>query len=286
MQGEGLSVLNPRGTRTRLKWHRLRRTRDDIPFTPARLAEGLRLGASLEVDLQPHGGEAGFAVLHDDTLERETTGAGAVAGTDATALSALALRGPGGAASAERVLLLDGLCALIRAGTAHPGVRVQLDLKASADQLTASHIWSFARAVSPVAGHMILSGGDASAVARLAAAVPGLATGFDPCDDHTPQRIAGGADIDEFAASALAAAPAAAMIYLDYRAVLAALDRGRDLVAMFQQAGREVDAWTLNASDPGAAHALQRLLSLGVDQITTDEPLVMERLAEPPLTPR
>ena len=61
--------------------------------------------------------------------------------------------------------------------------------------------------------------------------------------------------------------------------MLAALGRGFDLVAMFHRAGREVDAWTLNTTAPDAEQALQRLLALGVDQITTDEPRVIERLA-------
>ncbi len=68
------------------------------------------------------------------------------------------------------------------------------------------------------------------------------------------------------------------MVYLDYHVVIAALDRGFDLVAMFHRSGCEVDAWTLNTTDPNAEDILHRLLSLGVDQITTDEPLVMEQM--------
>jgi len=277
--GEGISIRNAFGTRTRLKWHRLRRSPDDIPFTPRRLSEGLACGASLEVDLQPHGGEPGFAILHDATLDTETTGTGPVMQADARQLSKLRLRGAAGAASEEPVLLLGRLCELIVDGSAAADACVQLDLKATVDMLTAGHVECFARAVSPVAGHMILSGGDAGAVAALAEAVPGLATGFDPCDDHTPEHLAGDADVAAFVSDALAAAAGASIIYLDYRAVLAALGRGFDLVAMFHRAGREVDAWTLNTTAPDAEQALQRLLALGVDQITTDEPRVIERLA-------
>ncbi len=121
IESKGISVLNTLGRRTRLKWHRLRTTRDDIPFTPARLTEGLKWGASLEVDLQPHGGEPGFAILHDATLERETTGAGPVPLADAQFLSTLKLRAADGSASEEPVLLLDELCAVIRSGAAAPG---------------------------------------------------------------------------------------------------------------------------------------------------------------------
>ena len=73
-------------------------------------------------------------------------------------------------------------------------------------------------------------------------------------------------------ARALADAPDARVIYLDAGLVLGALERGFDLVAAFQAAGRHVDVYTIRAADaPGLAVA-RRLLALGVDQITTDDP--------------
>src|SRR4051812_13637445 len=72
----GVALLR-RGNRTLFKWHRGRRYRDDVNFSAGRIIEGLRLGASVEVDLRRHAG-GGFAVLHDATLDRETDGTGAV----------------------------------------------------------------------------------------------------------------------------------------------------------------------------------------------------------------
>lgn len=66
------------------------------------------------------------------------------------------------------------------------------------------------------------------------------------------------------------------MIYLAIPIVLAAEDHGCNLVAAFQAAGRRVDAWTMQKAD---AIILRRLLDLGVDQITTDDPVAVERLA-------
>ena len=60
------------GHRTFFKWHRGRRTITDPVFTGQRIIEGMRLGASVEVDLVRHASN-GFAVLHDETLDRETT---------------------------------------------------------------------------------------------------------------------------------------------------------------------------------------------------------------------
>jgi len=51
------------GHRTWFKWHRARRRAGDPVFTRTRILEGLRLGASIEVDLVIHGGH-GFAIVH------------------------------------------------------------------------------------------------------------------------------------------------------------------------------------------------------------------------------
>ena len=65
------------GRRTFLKWHRARRRGGDPAFTGRRILEGMAAGASVEVDLVLHADD-GFAVLHDLSLERETTGSGPV----------------------------------------------------------------------------------------------------------------------------------------------------------------------------------------------------------------
>ncbi len=72
---EAVALALP-GRSISLKWHRLRRQAADPAFMLDRLVEGMLAGASLEVDLRCHAG-GGFAVLHDERLERETTGRGA-----------------------------------------------------------------------------------------------------------------------------------------------------------------------------------------------------------------
>lgn len=69
----GLSIRD--GSRViRLKWHRLRRRLSDPLFGSDALLKGLPLGASMEIDLRVRR-DGGFVVLHDDTLDRETSGA-------------------------------------------------------------------------------------------------------------------------------------------------------------------------------------------------------------------
>jgi hypothetical protein len=75
--GAGLQIVEA-GHVTRLKWHRLRRSLADPEFGAFVLAEGFKIGASMELDLQVRG-DGGFVVPHNETLDRETTGTGAVA---------------------------------------------------------------------------------------------------------------------------------------------------------------------------------------------------------------
>ncbi|MGO4125625.1 glycerophosphodiester phosphodiesterase [Inquilinus sp. YAF38] len=270
---DGIGILSG-GHRTRLKWHRLQRRPEDIPFTPARLREGMALGASMEVDLRRRA-DGGFACLHDETLDRETTGRGPVAAAGFADLRALRMRGKDGTPTEERLLLLEDLTELAAAG-ADPATLVQLDLKEADSALDDRSVDAFRTALAPVAGRFILSGGDWAAVRRLGADV--LRLGFDPCDNGTLETLATAADAERFIAAALGRAPEAAMIYLSWPIVLRTDALGVDLIAACHAAGKTVDAWTLNPDHPGAAAALARLVALRADQITTDAPGALEAL--------
>lgn len=272
---EGLA-LRDGGHVIRLKWHRMKRRIGDVPFTASVLAEAFALGASCEVDLRVTG-EANFAVLHDDTLDRETTGSGRVASAEDAAIRALRMRTPEGGETAEPVLLLDDLAGLASRDAA-PGTLVQLDLKEDAPAITEPVVARFAALLAPVADRFVLSGGDWAAVSRLVEAVPGLAAGFDPCDDEALGRLHSAADFDAFVDGALTRAPTASTIYLAYPVILKAAAMGYDIVGAFHAAWRLIDAYTLNTTHPDAAATLRRLVGLKVDQVTTDEPLRLAAL--------
>lgn len=268
------------GHRTWLKWHRARRTVTDPEFTASRILEAMRVGASVEVDLVIHA-DGGFAILHDLELEHATTGTGLVRNTSAEALRSLNLRDPKGAPIAERVMLLEDLCALLADNPAHPDALLQLDFKEDIARLDENSIANFSRAVGPVAATMILSGGDAAAVAALAEATPGLKTGYDPTYPNVLDDLVEPQHFTDFINRALETAPAAEMIYLAYELVLAADAQGVDLIAAVQAAGRRVDAWTLKETDPDSVAAALRLIAMKVDQITTDDPaLLSQKLKE------
>lgn len=257
--------------RTWLKWHRGRRRLADFEFDPQRIREGMRLGASVEIDLRRHAG-GGFAVLHDETLDRATTGSGPVRLASAEALRALHLRDNGGAATDVGVALLGDLCRDLAAAAIGEGALLQLDLKEDSSTLSDSDIGAFARDVAPVQRHMILSGGDALAVRRLAKALPQMQTGHDPCHFGAREALEVSGDDSGFVGRALAEAGTARMIYLDIRLILDALGRDFDMIGAFHAAGRRVDAYTVQALAPGTVDLCRRLMALGVDQITTDDP--------------
>lgn len=277
---DGVAIVRD-GHRTLLKWHRGRKTVADLPFTGERILEGMRLGASVEVDLVKHA-DGGFAVLHDFSLEHDTTGSGLVRDTPARILRELRLRGPDGQPTAHKLMLFEDLCALLAAGEGiSPDAILQLDLKEEdPDALGPRETATFAASVRPVAQHFILSGGSAAAVGRLADTVPALQVGYDPCHQGAIERLLASRDFPGFVAGALAAAPRAKMIYLEYRLVLFAAEQGFDLVSAFQAAGRTIDAYTLNEAAPETAAIAERLLALRVDQITTDDPAALEALLE------
>ena len=265
------------GHRTFFKWHRGRRTLTDPVFTGERIVEGMRLGASVEVDLVRHGGN-GFAVLHDETLDRETTGHGPVEAHSAAEIRQLKLRDNDGNPTSHPVMLLEDLAALLEGGGIHPDALLQLDFKQTIAVLSPDTIAAFTAAIAPVEEHMILSSGDAEAVTALTNVLPRLHVGYDPCHDGKLEELQQTRDFAGFVQNAVADSPRAEMIYLHYLLVLFADDNGFDIVKVFHDHGRRIDAYTIQCADETSAGAVKRLLDLRVDQITTDDPVGLGKL--------
>lgn len=259
------------GHRTWLKWHRARRTASDPAFTGARIVEGMRLGASIEVDLVVTG-DKGMAVLHDLTLDQKTTGKGAVALTSDAQIRMLHLRGNDGEPIADQVMMLDDLCALLVREGVHADALLQLDYKEDETVLDDHAIENFVRATAPLATNIIVSSGSAEAVRLLTANVPGMLSGFDPSDEDVFKAALAADDLQSFVDAAVARAPDADMIYLAWQIVTVAADHGFDMVAAFHRHGKRIDAWTINSIDDASVGVVERLLELKADQITTDDP--------------
>ncbi len=271
MRGHSPVFVELDGHRTWLKWHRARRRADDPVFTRRRIVEGMRLGASIEIDLVIHA-DRGFAVLHDRRVDDATTGVGNVAALSATTLRSLFLRAGDGAVLDQPVLLLEDLADVLSGIDVDPNALLQLDFKETGADLDSTAIDTFAAAVTPFASNAILSCGDATAVRLLTEPVPALRIGYDPCHNGASDAVLVSGDYDSFVSTAISASPNAEMVYIERRLIIDADRRGVDLVGEFHAGGRTVDAYTVYRTDGPSVDEVRRLVELRVDQITTDDP--------------
>jgi glycerophosphoryl diester phosphodiesterase len=265
-------ALETGGRLIALKWHKLRRRREDPAFSRANLETALAAGAVVEVDLAATA-DGELVCLHEPMLEHETTGCGPVARRSSQAILALRQRDNAGCPLDSRVLGFTELVQIVRSNPppGRPDGRVQLDLKEPLAGITAEVGRRFAEELRDLEGWFTLSGPSWQAIERLAAAVPGLATGFDPED-----AIEAGMASHEVPGHLLETAPSARIYYLEHGFVLDCLAQSQNPIAPLRAAGKRVDCWTLDADHDRVVEKLEALIAAGVDQITTNDP---ERLA-------
>jgi glycerophosphoryl diester phosphodiesterase len=266
---EGIAIeLN--GYETRLKWHRLRRSKSDPEFGTAVMETGFALGASMELDLRVRA-DGGFVVLHDDMLERETTASGRVAGLTGDALLPISYRQSG-----DRLILSERLAAMMP--SAHPDALLQFDMKDDLETVGRRGVDHLADHFGSVRSPIIFSGGSTALIRALAERLPHLPRGIDPTDRLVAVGLAKGVPAVEAALLAeLRDGTGPDTCYLNWDLILQCGRRGLDLVALCRAEGVKVDAWTYNLSDPDGGFTTTEweqfrvLMSLRPDQITTDE---------------
>ncbi|MDQ7844481.1 MAG: glycerophosphodiester phosphodiesterase family protein [Armatimonadota bacterium] len=291
------------GRRVLLKYHALRSGRGaHPPNSLSALGELLDGGAEvIEFDVTAiQGGE--YLLIHDETLERETTGTGPVRPLTPGQAKRLTLRGWD-----EPPALLSEVADVL-ASWRRP-VKVQVDLK---DQypLTAEEARGFLRAIAPLRANAHLSvvvGCLADWNLRLLHRLdPALAVGLDFAfyldapvpefprlpvrenvfgylDDHPlgfRRGLSPGDYLRDRLESLCRLVPGAVEVYLRVEFIEQALRDGVNPVAVVRGALGDVvvDGWTLNADHPQAASLLRMLLSSGVDQVTTDTAVQLAEL--------
>lgn len=267
-------ALEAGGRLITLKWHQLRRRRHDPAFARVNLGAALAAGATVEVDLVATA-DGDFVCLHELTLECETTGCGAVAGHSSAAVLALRQRDNAGEPLDSPVLGLTELVEILRSNPppGQPDGRIQLDLKEPLTGITAEVCRRFAERLGELHGWFTLSGPSWPAIERLRAAVPGLATGFDPED-----AIEAGMASHEVPRHLLETAPSARIFYLDHGFVLDCLAQGQNPIPPLRAAGKRIDCWTLNGDHDRVLDKLEILIAAGADQITTNDPDMLAHL--------
>ncbi len=282
--------------------HAARRGHGCPPNSPAAVRACLEAAArAIEIDISPLA-DGRFALLHGPLLDAETTGRGPVSGRTAAQVRALHYT----ASDAPVGLLAEALDLL--AAHPHP-VELQLDLKPNIF-LSDAVLTRLAADLRPFRGRVRVTSPADWALRRLRAIAPELALGFDPLlyleldeersrdprlppfrrgaygyrDDHPLAGRRWGTAADYWAARAevlWAQAPWEGVWYVRARLLARALDDGFDWIADLHRRGAAVDAWTLDADRPEDVALARRLLTHGLDRITTnDAPALASALEE------
>ncbi|NZD63250.1 glycerophosphodiester phosphodiesterase [Rhizobium sp. WYCCWR 11290] len=275
LDAQGLEISHE-GHRTRLKWHRLRKRFSDPLFSAEVMAEGFAAGASMELDLRVRA-DGGFVVLHDKELEGETTGHGPVAEKSVSDLSGIRMQ------EGDRPLILsEDLAAMMQ--STHPAALLQFDMKDDYEAIGARGVAHLATHFRDIAASVIVSGDSLDLIVAVKEKLPHLLRGIDPTNKLYDIRMANGWKAVETELRADLRGPTEPdTIYLHWPLILDAANAGLDMIALCQDEGKRVDAWTFTLKDPEAGFSeeewrnFQALIALKPDQITTDEAPATER---------
>ncbi|MCA2410194.1 glycerophosphodiester phosphodiesterase (plasmid) [Rhizobium leguminosarum bv. viciae 248] len=275
LDAQGLEISHE-GHCTRLKWHRLRKRFSDPLFSAEVLAEGFAAGASMELDLRVRA-DGGFVVLHDKELEGETTGHGPVAEKSVSDLSEIRMQ------EGDRPLILsEDLAAMMQ--STHPAALLQFDMKDDYKAIGARGVAHLATHFRDIAASVIVSGDSLDLIVAVKEKLSHLLRGIDPTNKLYDIRMANGWKAVETELRADLSGPTEPdTIYLHWPLILDAANAGLDMIALCQDEGKRVDAWTFTLKDPEAGfseeewRSFSALMALKPDQITTDEALATER---------
>jgi glycerophosphoryl diester phosphodiesterase len=257
----------------------LRRRKSDPAFQRDNLASALESGAACEVDIVLTA-DGHALCLHDQTLDRETTGHGRAADATRATIERCCQRGSDGVALDSAPLFLDEVAAAVAAHGVVAPASVQLDVKLPAQALTKGALDRITRMLRDQTDAFIASAYEWETVKCLVTAAPGLHAGFDPLAFYPRSFQLDAEGFRDIAAHTLATAPNASIYYLEAKLILAALAHGVDLVRAVSGDGAQVDAWTIDADHPHLSDVLRRLIDLGCHQITSNDPEQLYRVIE------
>jgi glycerophosphoryl diester phosphodiesterase len=277
---------------------------DDHAFPPNSLeaiAHGLRAGVPhVEIDVVALANDD-YLLVHDWTLEGETTGSGP---TDACTLAQarnLRIRHDG-RETHFRVPVLSDLIALF---AQHDGnTHLQIDFKNLIPFPTPEPLLRLLRIIEPLDERVLVSSGADWQLRQLRRMAPWLKIGlevqlhldWDDSTDRDPrvpphkrgaygyyddsliatQRIWSAADyLWDRCQTLIGLVPRISTFYMNHQLLARSLDDGFNWAEALHRAGIKLDAWTMDVTDPVAMANLPHLVAAGVDQITTNTPLAL-----------
>jgi glycerophosphoryl diester phosphodiesterase len=222
----------------------------------------LALGVdALELDLHlTAGGEV--VVLHDPTLERTSTGRGAVRDARLADLASVRLKTPEGAATAERVPTLAQVLDLVAQSSSELLPEIKVDAHRQRYDGIEEKVLALIRARG-LLGRATIQAFQADTIRRLRELEPAART----------MLLVGRGDVERDRARPAEAVRrarelGATDLGMNHRLIDA------DVVAAARAAGIRLSAWTVNDEND-----IRRMIDLGVDLVMSDRPDLAKRLA-------
>lgn len=225
-----------------------------------------------------------IVVIHDETLQRTSTGEGLVAGLTYDEMRMLRIKSP------EGVPLNEGIPTLKEVLKLFVGARstLQIDIKDLAEQRREEDLIELLNG-STVKDRVIITSIDFRLLSRLRKLDPSIRLGYDPKDMYNAALIGHlQARYGEEDFIVLPPGPQllenlidrahrirAEAVYLDHALFFSNGDRWRILDHLHDK-GLEVDAWTVDEKK-----MMKELIELGVDRISTNRADLLKELVEP-----
>jgi glycerophosphoryl diester phosphodiesterase len=278
---------------------------DPSPYPPNSL-EAIRAcleaGARfIEIDVMALASDD-YLLVHDMTLEEETTGTGAVGACTTEVARGLFIRDRGQVTAYRPPLLSEVVTLFLEfPGTA----RLQIDYKDVYPSADDEKLLRLLRLIGSLGDRVLVSSGADWHLRRLKKLGPWLDVGFDigfyldyrpngsdprqpPYglgdygyhDDHLLAKrrmLPTSAYLAERCEIFFHSVPEASIWYVDYKVIAKVLDDGFNMADWLHDRGVKLDAWTLDVGKP-AADYVRPLYDIGVDQFTSNTPHALETL--------
>jgi glycerophosphoryl diester phosphodiesterase len=275
----------------------------DVPAGPPNSLAAIgacldREAAVVEVDITALA-DHDFLLVHDDVLETETDGHGPVKACTASVARHLRIRHKGRVLAHPVPLLSDIVVAWLESGAT---TRLQLDFKSVDPALDDAVLEQLADLVAPLGQRVIVSSGADWHLRRLRQIAPQLALGFDPMwyidwapaesirDPRTFPKLRGAygyfdahllaserrTDVARYlrqrCEGLLRLVPGVRTFYIDHELLAQSLRDGFNWAAALHTEGVQLDAWTLDVTNPRASSHALLLREAGVDLFTSNTP--------------
>lgn len=260
------------------------------PNSRAAIRECLDAGVGrLEIDVHSLDGPD-YIVTHDRKLERSTTGSGSIGLATPDAVRAVRFLDDAN----DRPALLSEVVDMAR-GT---NTQLQLDMK-DWRLLRDQRLQTLLDLVAPIRSQVIVSAGEDWNLRLLHDTEPSLPIGFDPgryigfaadepellprtlgaygyMDDH-PQALGRTEEPAEYLRQRMEffaiQAPSSRELFLDHHLIFQMLDDGFNPADWLHEHNSALTAWTVDYKSEASLPIAERLVTAGVDHITTNTPL-------------